>query len=226
MDNRLPIENKTPPARLPAAPTSPPEEPAPEREPTRELTQAELQAQLDGRAEAIKARLDVLQDEVMTSGEALKEAVTRNPFVAVGGTIAAGLVVGLLFGGRKKKQPPEHAAHRALLDGYIAGISDEVRRHVRKGADADEAVAAALRDRAPLIVYAPEAEYNRPGFFRDFLDFTLKTALGFAVKAAADYLSSKVDLVTWEEQFTMEDTHEGTKTTVKHKVTEKGDAES
>lgn len=173
---------------------------------TRELTHDELEAQLRSKKEAIKARVDALQDEVMTSGQALKEAVMKSPFVSVGGAVAAGLVVGLLFGGRKKDRFGTGAAHRALVENYLQTLLHEVKYAVARGRQVEDAVEDALRDRVPLVIYAPQGEATRPGLIREFFDLTLKTALGFAVKAAVDYLTSQIDLVQIQEQFTVEET--------------------
>lgn len=199
------------------APAPPAEgEPAPQKE----LSRTELEDQLRGRHDAIKARIEALQHEVVTTGAALKDAVARNPFVMVGGAVAAGLVVGLLFGGRRRGRiDTGTTAHQALVRHYLDAVVEDVRHARARGVDTDEAVAEALRDRVPLIVYAPQAPHSRRGMLGEFFVMALQTGLGFAAKAAADYFSAR--LVTMEEEVTVEPADgEGTRTTVKRTVSE------
>lgn len=157
----------------------------------------ELRRQLEEKKEAIHQRIDALQTEVVTTPESIKDAVASSPWVGVGAAVAAGLAVGLLFGGRKKKAFDIHrhqAPHRALVNRYVDAMVHEVRRAVDRGHDPDEAVREALEGRVPLIVVQREDHRDHPGFFRQALDLTLKTALGFAVKTAIDVFAANLDV--------------------------------
>jgi hypothetical protein len=129
--------------------TSPRPEPA---------TSAEAEARLEAQSALIQARLDALQQEVMTTGDAVKQAVAENPWVSVGGGAAAGLVVGLVFGGSKKKRKqevrilhgdreepalvgtqPQPGAVRALVSvAFTALVSGLVRQGVYKLLESDQ----------------------------------------------------------------------------------------
>jgi ElaB/YqjD/DUF883 family membrane-anchored ribosome-binding protein len=183
------------------------------------LTRDQLEAQLLERRASMQARIDALQDEVESTGLALHDAVERRPFAAVGASVAAGLVVGLLFGGRRHRRKGA-ASHRALIEQYIDTLVAEVRHAVARGKDADKAVAAALKNRVPLIVFSPR-DGARPGLLRDVYAMMLQTALGFGLKAAADFITHRLTPVEVQEERTVEqrtDDGEWTKTTVSRTV--------
>ncbi len=207
------------PKQLPAAWPEPGSEP-----PQRELTRAEIEDQLQGRHDAIKARLDAIEGEVMTTGEAIREAVVRSPWVAVGGAVAAGVVVGLMFGGRRSKRALKgRNAHHALVERYVETLVEDVRHAVSRGEDAGEAVEEALRDRTPLIVYSGREEGKSRGLIGQFVFMALQTALGFSMKAAADFLASRLDVISFEEEATVQEADPlggETSTTVKRTVSE------
>lgn len=160
------------------------------------LNKDEVRAQLADRQATMQRRIDALEDEVATSGDDLRDrvqaAVLGNPLVIAGAAVGAGLLVGLLFGGRGRRKGPD--AHRALVDAYIDAVAQDARRYAERGRTGADAVREALQDRVPLVVYeAPRGGQTR-GFFANLLDLTFKTAVGFAVKAGVDYLSRRIEL--------------------------------
>ena len=156
------------------------------------LRRIELEKQLSGKADAINRRFDALQNEV--GGISVQRIVKNQPWLAVGGAVAGGLLVGLLFGGSSKRRSSTEALQRSLVEGYIDAVGDDVSRLVGKGRAAREAVHDALRDRVPVLIYAPEGELERRGLLGQVFDLAFKTAVGFAVKAAIDYATRQVDL--------------------------------
>lgn len=112
---------------------------------------ADVESRLHQTAEAMSKRLASLQDEVSSTGASLQKWIVRNPLKSVGGMLAAGLAVGLLFGGsRQKRRRKEHAE---LIDTYLEALRDEVEEHVDQGQEPGPALDKALRDRVPLVVY-------------------------------------------------------------------------
>lgn len=140
-------------------------------------TRADVEARLHGTAEAIQARLDALQEEVSTIGDVLRDELRRRPLASVGGALLAGLLVGWLFGGRRRLS----RTHRRLLKHYVDALRDEVRDAVAGGAEVGEAVQDALRHRAPLIVYSEDEA--SPGFFRQALDLGMSAAFPLVVRS-------------------------------------------
>ena len=156
------------------------------------LNRSELEAQLSGKAASISRRVEALQKEV--GALSLRRIVEDRPWVAVAAAVAGGLLVGLLFGGRGRPRGKTSALHAALIDGYVEAVGDDVRRLTSKGKEAGKAVTEALRDRVPVILYAPEEVKTSRGVLSQTADLAFKTAAGFAIKAAIDYATSRIDL--------------------------------
>lgn len=163
----------------------------------KETSKSSIERQLASKEAQIKLRIDGLENEIVSTPAAIKAAIRKNPWLGVGAAVAAGTVVGLVFGGRRKKSavPP---AHQALIESYIDAVAQEVRKGVRRGKDPEKVIRTTLHDRAPVIVYAPESvervSRKSRGFMREVGDLTLKTALGFAVKTAIDFFTARLNV--------------------------------
>lgn len=174
----------------------------------KETNRASIERRLASTEEQIKRRIDGLESEIVSTPAAVRAAIRKNPWLGVGAAIAAGAVVGLIVGGRKKKSavPP---AHQALVTGYVDAVADEVRKGVRRGKDPEEVVRKSLQDRTPVIIYAPETPEARAaeqaGFLRQLGDLTLKTALGFAVKTAIDFFTASLNVKELQSRLLLEE---------------------
>ena len=140
-------------------------------------TKAEVEARLRGATAAIRDHIDAIEEEVATTGTALRQYLRKNPLVSVGGALAAGLLVGWLLGGRGRRLS---RAHRRLVEHYVDAMRDEVRAAVADGAEVGEAVQEAFRNRTPLIVYG-EAD-DGGGFLRQAFNLTLSAAVPLVVR--------------------------------------------
>lgn len=119
-------------------------------------SKAQVEAELEGSSDAIEGRLHAIRDEITTTGDAVRRWLRAHPLASVGGSLVAGALVGWLLagiGGRRLSR-----AHRAILQRYIEALRDEVRDAVAEGEEVGAAVQAALRNRAPLVVYAEERD--------------------------------------------------------------------
>lgn len=163
----------------------------------KEYTRDELEAELRSTSTIIEQRLGALEHELSTAPDeaqdAFTDAVLRNPLVIVGGALAAGLLVGLVFGGRRDKKRLG-VTHKRLVNEYVDALVEDVRYAVTKGADPDAAVRDAVQDRVPLIIYDEGGQSDSRGFIRTFFDLALKTATGFGIKLALDALSARAGL--------------------------------
>lgn len=163
-----------------------------------ENSTSNIRRELDAKEDQIKRRLDALEGEIVSTPAAIKSAIMKNPLLGIGGAVAVGAVIGLIYGVRKKGRSPLAPDHEALIDRYISAVADEVSRGVRRGRDPEDVVRKSLKGRAPVIVYTPgPVESGHPdskGMLRQLGDLTLKTALGFAVKAAVDLLTASIDI--------------------------------
>ncbi|MDX1545489.1 MAG: hypothetical protein R3247_00790 [Rhodothermales bacterium] len=142
---------------------------------------------LQEKERAIEGRVDALQEEFGDLVPALGRSMLGHPLVSVGGALAAGLAVGLLFGGRSARRGPDH---RALMEAYVASVAEEAHRRVRRGQEPEDAVRRALDGRVPLIVYEAEAAEAPRGPLRQAVRIVVRSALGFGMTAAFNFLTA------------------------------------
>jgi hypothetical protein len=114
-------------------------------------SKADVESRLHQTAEAMSDRLGSIQDEVSSTGGALRTWIVKNPVKSVGGMLAAGLSVGLLFGGGTSRR--RRKRHAQLIDTYLDALRQEVETAVDHGDEPGPALEKALRDRVPLVVY-------------------------------------------------------------------------
>lgn len=166
-------------------------------------TKDDVESRLEETAEAMSDRLSSLQEEVSTTGESVREWIVRNPVKSVGGMLAAGLAVGLIFGGSRSGRRRRHAE---LIDTYLNALRDEVETAVERGEEPGPALEKALRDRVPLIIYSDENETDRKGGFgwllREGVSVVFTTGLGLLAQEVVESLLSEVDVAEIvEEEF-------------------------
>lgn len=169
---------------------------------------SDLERQLADKKVSIDRRIDVLEDEIVSTPAAIKSSLARHPVVGIAGAVAAGVAVGLLFSVRKKRSSQVAPFHQRLVEQYIDAVGDEVRRKTKRGKSAVDAVRESLRDRTPVIVYAPritEHEVEERGFFSQVGDIALKTALGFAVKTAIDFFTASLNVKELQQILALEE---------------------
>ncbi|MDQ7041884.1 MAG: hypothetical protein Q9M35_13180 [Rhodothermus sp.] len=104
-------------------------------------------------AQKIEADLEALQQEVREMGRSLREALWSHPWIGIGGSLAAGLLVGWVLGGLgHRRRPRLSKAHRALVSAYLDALIAEGRRARRGGHDPEQAIRRALEERLPVVV--------------------------------------------------------------------------
>ena len=173
----------------------------------KELSREEVEAALEGTAQRIDQHIDGLKGDLQITKQDAKTSLYNHPLVSVGGSLAAGLLVGLIVGGSKKDTRSEYV-HRLLVDEYMDAVADDVHYDVAHGDEPRAAVYKALQDRVPLIFYEEEPPASDRGFFKQFFDLFVKTAFGFAVKTGLDYVTMQVGLeeyVAPEQEQTTDD---------------------
>jgi ElaB/YqjD/DUF883 family membrane-anchored ribosome-binding protein len=175
---------------------------------------ADVESRLHQTAEAMSERLASLQDEVSSTGASLQKWIVRNPLKSVGGMLAAGLAVGLLFGGsRRTRRRKEHAE---LIDTYLEALRDEVEEHVDEGREPGPALDKALRDRVPLVVYN---RHNRNGtqgatswgrhLLREGAGIIMSTGLSLLAREAIETLLASLDVEGIIEEQLLDDAEAG-----------------
>ena len=171
------------------------------------LAKKDVRVQLAAREETIALRLQGLQRELETTGDAIQTAIFAHPFVSTAGALAAGVTTGLVFGGRRKKRrkadrqadrqadrPDVPTSHRHLVDHYIDAVARNVQKAEAAGDDPQKAVRRALEGRVPVVAYAPASAQQEEGFFKQGFDLAIKTAFGFAVRSGLDFVTDRLGL--------------------------------
>ena len=161
------------------------------------LNRSQLEAQLSGKTESISRRLEALQHEV--EGLSLRRAIEDKPWIGVGAAIVGGLVVGLLFGGKRKARRRRSDVRGSLVQSYVEALEKDLQVHRSNGDEISDSVARILRERLPLVVYAPEESAKTQGLLGLAAGLLFKQAFGAAVNAAMTYAAGRGDVVTPEE---------------------------
>ena len=144
-------------------------------------TKSEVEARLRQTAETMSDRMSSLRSEVTSTGTDVRNWIVENPVKSVGGMLAAGLALGLLFGGSRRKRRRQH---QKLIDGYLDALTEEVEGAKARGEEPQKALDKALRDRVPLVVYTSEGDGRRKkqaGFFRNLFGETIDVLLSTAL---------------------------------------------
>lgn len=133
-------------------------------------TKEEVEARLRSTSESISTRLDIIQDEISSTGESIKKAIAENPAIAIGLSLAAGVLVGMIAGGRRKET--DHVSR-----SVIAGLAAAIEEALDEGADPDEAARIALADIEPYL--KPPTTTTKGGAFSTIARTAARA--GFAV---------------------------------------------
>lgn len=166
---------------------------------------ADVESRLHRMEEAISERMASLQEEVSSTGISLRKWMVRNPVKSVGGMLATGLAVGLLFGGGGSRRRKNHAE---LIDAYVDALRAEVEETVDRGDEPGPALEKALRDRVPLVVYSgQEGRRRASGWKRSLLhegaEILFTTGLSLFAREAIEGLLANLDVegIVEEELF-------------------------
>lgn len=114
------------------------------------LTQSDIERKLDEKKSQIEQRLTDLQKEVTSIVPSARAVVTHHPVAALGGALAAGVIIGLLLGGKARPEPARTRRERALIDRHVVPILDAMRDRMATGADVEEALRSAVKEHVLL----------------------------------------------------------------------------
>ena len=133
-------------------------------------TASEVQQMLKEKTRQIEQHLHALREEVSGFTPSIRETISKNPLVTVGGAVAAGVIIGMLLS-RQRSDPYS----RAMMDAYLAPIAATVKARMGTGESAEDAVRAALRSQLPM----PEAA---PSVTSDLVRMLLPVLLGWVAQ--------------------------------------------
>ncbi len=155
---------------------------------------ADVESRLQQTAEAMSERMASIQEEVSSTGASVRQWIVQNPVKSVGGMLAAGLAVGLLFGPRGARRKK----HAQLIDGYLNALRTEVEETVDHGEEPGPALEKALRDRVPLVVYRGRNRHGDDGWGRSLLregaEVVFSTSLSLLAREVIESLLDNVDV--------------------------------
>lgn len=155
-------------------------------------TKAEIKEQLDSRKKAIEQRIETLQGEVENLGPSMVGRLLKNPVVSMGAMVMAGLAVGWLVGGRKKKSSSHASVKDSLLQEHLDRTLKEIQRRVSKGEDFENALHSALAER-PLVIYETQHKSSSKGVISKSLSMLLQHAMPMALNMVSQYIEAKVE---------------------------------
>lgn len=117
---------------------------------TGKLTQADIERKLNEKKSQIEQRLMALQKEVTSIVPTTRAVVTRYPFAVLGGTLATGVIIGLLLGGNARHDSVRAHRERTLIDRDVVPILDAIRDRMAKGVNVEEALRSAVKEHVLL----------------------------------------------------------------------------
>lgn len=161
------------------------------------MEKSDLDSEFRSRAEELEAQINSLNEDLSAAERSIGDVVRANPLLVLGGTLVAGLLVGLLLGGRRRRHALSRAGneYRTFIDAYIDAVVDDAKHAVISGEETGEAIRQALQDRVPLIVYSRDNAVRAPGLFRQLLELSVTTGVGFGVRSALERFTSTLNLV-------------------------------
>ena len=152
-------------------------------------TSEEAASRLRAKEEEINRRFEALQDEVNQTKEDVFDFVKANPWLGICGTAMAGIVVGLLIGGKSQK-----TKRKEMVDSYVRGLSEMARNSGINEEQVGVVLREALRDAAPQFAY-PVHKKKSAGMTGKLFGVVADVALGYLSKtlmsAVEAQLSSK-----------------------------------
>ena len=116
----------------------------------------DVEARLQSTSESISLRLDAIQEEIGSTGEAIKKVFTDNPLAAVLLAVGAGVAVGLVVGGRSSKSS-------SVPRSVVSGIASAIGEAIEDGASPDDAAYDAL-DEFEAYLKPPENKARKSSF--------------------------------------------------------------
>ena len=106
---------------------------------------SEVQHLLKQKTKQIEQHLQALKDEVSGITPSIRETMHKHPLLTVGGTLAAGVLVGMLLSRQRGD-----LYSPAMVDACLAPMVATVKARMAAGESAEEAVRAAFRTQPPV----------------------------------------------------------------------------
>lgn len=174
-----------------------------------DLSPEDIRARLVARERDLKFHLAALRheaatvaDDVNIGGRPLMDIIRGRALVALGTAAAAGALVGALAGLRARAKRRPHTDDEVdFVRARLALAVEDAARRVARGADTEAAIRRSMRE-VPVIYGDSQvgaALDQTRSSTREVVDVAVKSAVGFAAKAAVDQLTQR--LTGHEETF-------------------------
>jgi ElaB/YqjD/DUF883 family membrane-anchored ribosome-binding protein len=150
----------------------------PEVERQTRLTKAEVEAQLESASRSIAERLTSIQSEITSAGRAVKESLTENPWISVAATLVAGIVIGrMLAGGKRRKR-----SRRKVPKDVRALVVQTFEEAAARGIEPNDAVGQVLDRLVPSVDERKAGRKKRSGVAGGLLRVATGLALNLLVR--------------------------------------------
>ena len=137
----------------------------------------DVQRALGEKSDQIEQHLTALRKEITNFAPPVRDALTRHPFLSVGGALVTGILVGILKGGARRRP----TGRDDVLDIYLAPVIKAMQEGMAEGLSPEEAIRSALKGRLP----APPAEAAGDGLVRKLMRMLLPVAIDMGIRAVA-----------------------------------------
>lgn len=145
-----------------------------------------IASKLKQKEEEINQRIEALQNEVSSTGSDVKHYLKTNPWVGLAGSVIAGVVVGLIVGGKSEK-----TRKKEKFDAYADQLSEAMGEAGVNTAEINTLLKEAIRSAADAPVYAPPQK-KKSALSGKLFNVAVNMALGFAQKSLINFLDEKV----------------------------------
>lgn len=171
------------------------------------LTPEEIRARLAARERDMKYHVAALKHEALTvaddvniGGRPLMDIIRAQPLRAAAIAVGSGALLGLLIGLRSRaKRRPVQDDDIDFVRARLAFSVEDAARRVARGDETEHALRASMRTMPVIYGEASGPAEQARRSTNGVIDVVIKSALGFAAKAAADQLTQK--LTGHEETF-------------------------
>ena len=111
-------------------------------------TKEQVEADLEERSASISNRLEAIESDIPVPSKQIRDLLSKKALVSAGVFVAVSVLASVVLF-RFRKDPSK--AFRKELDTVSDSIGKEIRKFMKRGLPADEAVSKALDKRPPIV---------------------------------------------------------------------------
>ncbi len=148
-------------------------------------------SRLKQKEDEINRRIEALQGEMTSTGADVRAYLKTNPWIAVAGSVAAGILVGLIAGKKSAK-----TRQNELVDTYIERLIEAARDNGATEQEVGALLREAMRNSMPPQAHEAHASPKSGGLTGKLMGIGLDMAMGFAKKSLFNFLVEKAGAPT------------------------------